>query len=487
MPTSRSAKVIILSSGRVMTALVGIATAAVLTRLFSKADYATYRQTMLAYTFAAPFVMLGLDRALYYFLPSEKKRPRGVLTENLLLLGIAGLLLSSFLVLGGNHLLALRFNNPDLAKTLVLLTPYPLLMLPAASFAACLLARDRTAHVAAFNVGSRLLMFALVVVPCLVWPRPTTAIAATVVAAALAASVALVLMFRACSGGDWRPTLGGLRRQLAYSIPLGLGALAGTTSRSLDQVAVSSLCPRETFAVFVNGAMEIPLIRVVTGAVMSVLIVDFTRLHRERRLNELVALMHRAMTKCALILIPAMAFLLCMAPELMRILYGRGYEGSAGPFRIYLLMLPMRTLTFGAVLMATGHSRCVAYQATLGLLSKLVLIWFAVKALGPNGAAGSSVVVLYCVSLPYLLVVLTRILQVPLWGLFPWRDLSLVAVASFAPAILIGSIKSLFAGQDVVSLFVTSAIYALLTLVLLNWAKLFSFARIRTAAVRLFS
>ena len=53
----------ILASGQGLTTLVGLLSAAVLARLFSKHDYATYRQTLLAYTFAAPFVMLGFDRS----------------------------------------------------------------------------------------------------------------------------------------------------------------------------------------------------------------------------------------------------------------------------------------------------------------------------------------------------------------------------------------------------------------------------------------
>jgi O-antigen/teichoic acid export membrane protein len=84
MSASRTSKVLILSSGEALTALVGIVSAAVLTRVFSKDDYASYRQTLLAFTFAVPFVTLGLPRALYYFLPGEEKRTRGILVENLL-------------------------------------------------------------------------------------------------------------------------------------------------------------------------------------------------------------------------------------------------------------------------------------------------------------------------------------------------------------------------------------------------------------------
>ncbi len=188
---SRSAKVIILASGQALTALVGIVSMAVLTRVFSKLDYATYRQTLLAYTFAVPFVTLGLDRTLYFFLPGEKERPRALLVENLLLLTVAGGILSLFLLLGGNHLLARRLNNPDLATILLLLIPYPLLMLPASALNACLMARDRTQQVAGFNVASRLVMLVLVLLPVLFWATPAAAIVGTVVGAAITTAAAL--------------------------------------------------------------------------------------------------------------------------------------------------------------------------------------------------------------------------------------------------------------------------------------------------------
>ncbi len=52
MLQSRSAKAIILASGQGLTTLVGVLAAAVLARLFSKHDYATYRQTQLGHNLA---------------------------------------------------------------------------------------------------------------------------------------------------------------------------------------------------------------------------------------------------------------------------------------------------------------------------------------------------------------------------------------------------------------------------------------------------
>lgn len=423
MATSRSAKVLILSFGQALTSVVTIVSAAVLTRIFSLTDYATYRQTILCYSFAVPFVTLGFNRGLYYFLPDERERPRAILVENLLLLSGAGLLLGLFLLVGGNHLLAMRFNNPQLAIPLLLLAPYPLLMLPAGSLPACLMARNRTEQVAGFTVISRLVMFAAIVLPCLIWPTPSTGIVGNVLGAAITTLAALVLMFRTCNEGDWRPTLAGIQRQVRFGVPLGIATLVGSVAVSLDQVLVSALCPPEEFAVFVNGAIEIPLIGVITGSVTSVLIVDYRRFHRAGQTSDLVSLIHTATKKCALLLFPAMAFLFCMAPELMCLLFGQAYADSAIPFRIYLLNMPVRIFTFGALLQATDNSDKMLIEIVIYFVSSAVLTWLAITQMGPLFAPAGAVAATYLFEVPYLVYVMRRILNCPARRLFPWLDL----------------------------------------------------------------
>mgnify|MGYP000849929400 CR=1 FL=1 len=458
--------------------MVGVVIAAVLSRLFSQEDYATYRQALLSYTFAAPFVILGLDRALFYFLPNEKERTRGVLVENLVLLAGGGLLLSLFLLVGGNHLLALRFNNPALVVALLLMVPYPLFMVPMTALNSCLLARDMAAQVAAYNILSRLFMLLAVVVPCFFFPTPKVAITGVVLGAGVASAIGMSMMFRACNAGDWRPTLGGFRKQLAFSVPLGLSTLVATVSRSLDQVFVAATCSTESFAVFVNGAIEIPLVGIITGSVTSVLIVDYAKLYKEEKLDEIVALIHRAMVKCGIILIPAMFFLLCTAPELMRLLYGARYEGSAAPFRVYLLILPIRTLTFGAILMATGNSRRVLESSLIPLIVKLAITWYAIDLLGTIGAPIVTVFGGYVLYVPYMMYQLRGILKCAATSLFPWSQLLLIVCISSFSALLILTIKSWLPQIDAIILSVTSIIYTVITVMLFNRFGFIHFADI---------
>lgn len=463
MAQSRTTKAILLSSGEALSALVGLATVMVLARLFSKEDYAAYRQTLLAFSFLVPLVTLGLPTALFYFLPNEKERPRAVLVENVLLLAAGGLLIALFLLLGGNYLLARWFDNPELATTLRIFIPYPLAMLPASAFGACLLARGHATSVAVFNVVSRALLLGAVLLPLLFVPRPAMAVTGYVSASVLTSFVALGLMFRACRGGDWRPSAAGIKSQLGYSVPIGLGGLVGQFERNLDKLFVSAMCGPAAFAVYVNGAFEIPLIAVITSSVTSVLVVDYTKLYAEGRIDEIIRLIHSAMIKCGIILIPLMFFLFVTAPEVMTILFGSRYADSAAIFRIYLLMLPVRTLTFGALLRATGYGHYILPQAVLTLFANAVLTWVGIHLVGPIGAVIATVAVVWLVAVPYYVILFRRILGSSASTIFPWRTMARLHAAAAVPAAVVALMLSLRPFDNpIVTLIAAAVLYGII-------------------------
>jgi O-antigen/teichoic acid export membrane protein len=461
MVQSRTFKAGILISGRFLTALVGLGSFAVLSRVLSIYGYATYRQTLLAYSLVAPLLTLGLPEALYYFLPGEKERPRSILIENLLLLSFMAGLFSLFLFLGGDRLLAWRFNNPDLVQTLRILAPYSLFMLPASAFSACLVARDKVKGVVIFNVLSRLVIFATVVAAALVWRTPAAVILGTVIGAGIVLFPALKLMFASCEGGALWPSWYGMVAQLKYAVPLGLAAMLGNVSLALDKVIVSSMCAPEQFSVYANGAIEIPFISVLTGSVIAVLIPDFVKMHRSSNYEDIRTLWHKAMIRCLTILLPVMGFILIMAPEIMRLLFSDKYEGSAYPFRIYALMLPIRATTFGAVLMATNHTKAVTFGATLNLVVNALLSILFVKYIGPVGAAWATTLSTIGLALLYSYII-ARCLKFHLKTIMPWKSIARVFVAVTPPTLVIMSLFYVRPENDILKLMFGLIVYLLI-------------------------
>ena len=470
MSQSRTVKAGILASGTFLTTCVRLISAAVLARVLSMYDYATYKQTLLAYAIVAPLLMLGLPQALYYFLPGENKRLRSRLMDNLMLLTFMAGLFTLFLLFGGNRLFAWRFKNPDLARTLLILAPYPLFMLPASALGACLIVRERVKQAALFNVISSLFILAIVLAATLIWRTPVAAIVGTVIGAGIVLLPALKLMFASCKVGSLLPSTEGMWSQLKYAVPLGLAGFIGTISMSLDKMIVSSMCSPEQYAVYVNGAIEIPLIRVLTGSVIAILIPDFVKLYKAAQYQELMALWHRAMVKCALLIFPIMIFLFLMAPEVMRILFSVKYEASAVPFRIYLLLLPIRITTFGAIFMAAGKNSLILYRTIVGLLLNLVLSIILVKLVGAIGAAVATVIVIYVWTIPYCIFFIGKILHTGVFRIFPYKRLANILLIAVLPSIILGA-GLVWDVSDFAKVITLGGFYSLAIILLYWWRK----------------
>lgn len=425
---------LVLASGRTLGALSAIAITAVLTRTLDVAAYATHKQALLLYAFATPLLTLGLPKALYTIIPGEPERARGALTENLALLLAGGALVALALPLGVARLAADRFDNPALADAALWMAPYALATAPAAALGACLVATGHVGALVRYNLASRLALLALVALAAVAIGEAWATLAAHAAWALVALPPALLLMRRATHGG--RASLSGLRAQLAFALPLGLASLLGTLSTQLDKLIVSAMCTTEDFAIYVTGALELPLIGIVTGAMSAVVLPALVRFHRAGTPEKIVALWQRAMNLALLVLAPVMFGVLLAGPELMTVLFSADYAEAAVPLRIYALMLPLRGAVYGSVLMATGHPRQVTVSAALGLALNAALSVVAVRWIGYPGAAWASVLTTYAV-VAWMLRPMSRALHCRARDLIAWRHLARVFTVAGAPALVV--------------------------------------------------
>lgn len=490
-------KTLVLASGKALGALSAVLLTAVLTRTLSMQQYATHKQALLLFAMASPLLMLGLPKALYYFLPGEPKRARAALFENLGLLALLGLVFAAALLLGGIDLAAERFANPALADAARWVAPYGLAMFPMAALGACLVARDRVVELVRFNIVSRALLVALAAGAALLWGNAEATVAAHAAWGGVMLVPALWMMRRAVRpppagsvvdshaidaisddsdviaddsnaivddsnaivddsdaiGDDSdaiaddsdamsepplpaRPTTRGMARQLRFAVPLGLASLLGTLSAQLDKLIVSAMCATEDFAIYATGAIELPLIGVVTGAMSAVVLPELTRFYKAGTPGRIVDLWQRALETALLILAPVMFGVLLTAPELMTVLFSATYAEAATPLRIYALLLPLRAAVYGSVLMATDNTRWVTASAAFGLLLNGVLSVVAVGLFGYAGAAWATVLTTYGV-VAFMLFPMGRALAVRPDRLLPWRRMAVVLAGAGLPALVV--------------------------------------------------
>lgn len=469
MSQTRTGKVFALSFGKVLTATVTLATGMVMARLLSEAELATYRQTLLAYQVLIPLLSLGLGQGLYYFLPTEKTRVRGVVADALVMMLGMGLLYAVFIALGGNQLLARRFSNPAIVATLAYLVPLPLVMLPVALMESVLVVRNQVGKLAGYNVLVHLVLAVGIIGACLVWRTPESMVLARVGIGVAAGLAGIRLMLAALPRDDWRPRWGSMKAMVMYSLPLVSATALDTFFLQLDKIIVSSLCRPEEFAVYSNGAIEIPLVAILTGAIATVIQPDLRRHVAAGEMEAAMGLFRQAAEKSAAILLPVMLFLLVSAEPFILTLFSEKYAGSVLPFRMYLLILPVRIAYFAPMMLALGLNKMILHRSMTGLGFNLVVSIVLVRWMGYLGAIVGTIVTLYTINSAWNFSVISRAAGCRWTQVLPFRELMRIFGAGVLATVPVGVARFWTSGLPPLVELILHAVLFAVTLALVAW------------------
>jgi len=430
MKQSRTSKVMALSLGRGLTTVMNLATAIVMARVLTEVELATYRQTLLAYQVALPLLSLGLSHAIYYFMPTETRRVRGIVIDGLIMMFVMGLLYAVFIALGGNHVLAKRFSNPAIVHTLVYLVPLPLVALPATLLASVMVVCEQVNRLTVYNVLTNLIWALGVIGACLYWRTPESMVVTKVGLGVIIGLIGIRMMLKASPQDDWRPSWDNMYNMVTFSVPLVMASALATISLQLDKIIVSAMCSPEEFAVYSNGAIEIPLIGIITGSIAAVIQPDLRKFAAAGDYQAALALFRQAAEKSAAILIPVMGFLMVSAEPFILTLFSSRYAGSVLPFRLYLLILPNRIVMFGPFLMALGLNRLILYRTIISLTTNIVLSIILVYLMGYIGAIVATLVTIYAVSTVWNLAMIRNATRFPCARVIPFGNISRVGCVS---------------------------------------------------------
>ena len=434
MQSSRTGKVLVLSSGRILTKFIGLASAMVMVRMLTQGELATYRQTILAYEVAIPLFSLGLEHAILFYLPPEKTRLRGIVVDALLMMVLMGFLYAIFILSGGNHILAKRFSNPAIVKTLIYMAPLPMIMIPASLLDVIMVVQNRINKLVIYNVLTNLAIAGSVIVACLLWATPEALVLTMVSVNILISIIALILIFQAVPNDEWHPRLGNMKAMLIYSLPLVLAGSIATISLHLDKIIVSSFCSKEEFAVYSVGAIRIPIIGIVTGAISKVLVVDFRREYAANNLSEALRLYRLVPIKTTVFLFPVMVFCMIAAKPLMVVLFSEKYVASTMAFMLYLLIIPFRTILLGG-LASVGKSKIILRNSAVALLFNLILSILLVHIMGYYGAIIATVLTLLFWGIPITLYEISRSLKTTMAKVYPWKTVGINLLISIIAGI----------------------------------------------------
>jgi len=423
-----------LSLGKLLASLSTIVTTALLTRLLSVGEYADYRLMMMLFNLAVPALILGVPQALFVALAGERSgRQRAAVLEALCLLTLTGGLLALL------ALCSLEAFTVGLSaeRRVALSLPLALLALssmPKHALPPPLISLGRVKLLAVYQVVTQLISALLICLGAWLWASAEASLWSAALGAGISLLAGLKLAYQVLGRATERAqvTIMGVWALLCLGVPVGLARLFGTLSQQLDKYMVAQRFEPEAFAVYVTGAMELPAVTIVTGALSSVLLPRLAAHFKRGEYRDMGALWRGMIEKTSLLLLPMMWGTLCLGDELIDAIFPADYRAAAVPFKIYALLLPLKCAVYGSVLIASGRGLWVTLSSLSALLLNIILNLVFIEWIGIHGPAWATVVTAY-LSTALLMIPLCKLFEVGVAQLAGWGALLKVSLISALP------------------------------------------------------
>lgn len=381
---------------RIVTTVIDLAIVIATIRILSKTDFAIIGYLLMIHEVARNLATLGFPDSVFYFFErvSGSAKRAFVNQTTLILLGTA--LMAGIFILGVSYFapdFLTEWNSESIDQVQHLL-PFMALVavfeIPTWPVTNILLALDRQRESAWFEMLTSLLTLTLLVGPLAMGYDLEVAVYGLVVYGFIRFVGSWIWMRIVLPEGKLSDSEISVKRQVNFSLPLGLSALVNKINRYVDKFIVSILLPVSAYAEYTIGAQEVPLIRVIPFAVGSVLISRYVEFQLESKKEELLKLWYKGVEKVSLMVIPLTILSIIIASDLIAIIAeseGTSYRNAVLPFQIYNLIVLIRVTHYGSILQAFGDTKGVFYLSVNLVFANLILSIPLTMMYGINGTA----------------------------------------------------------------------------------------------------
>jgi len=387
-------KITVLTFGKGLNIIVNLLFLPYMARVLSYEDYGSYGQVILVSAFVGAFLSFGLSQIIYVYL-SKENNPKEVLFSNLFTLLVMGALGSIFMF-GLSSYTASWFDNPQLSFLVKVFSISLLFQLPFQSMVSYLIFVGKVKRTVSITISTNILKVVLVIGAIQLYNSVSLALIAIVISYVFQLLYAYLSIKSDLSFSiDFKRCL----NQLKDGFPLGLTALFGSGILYIDGLMVSSMEGVKSYAIYRNGAIEVPFISTLYASIAAIILPEVSKLYANQQFEEIVFLKKKVIMNTMMITYPILIFFLFNARDTIIIYLGEKYISSAIIFAIFNLTLLIRINDYHDILIAANKSKIILYNYFIIFILNAILNYAFISLLGIAGAAIATVLSLLCFSI----------------------------------------------------------------------------------------
>jgi O-antigen/teichoic acid export membrane protein len=449
---SKIKKIATLSIGQGINVIVNFLFLPYMARVLSYEDYGSYGQVLLISSFTIALFSFGLSQIIFVYL-TKKDTQGSVLTSNL----FAGLLLG-FLSCGAlffsSDLFANYLENPAISRLIKIYSFTSIFIIPFASINAYLVFKDKVKSSVGISVLSNLIKVILVVYAIQIHESIGLSLLFIGISSIIQFSIGCFLIRNKVNFSFPKQLL---LEQLQKGLPLGLTGILGTGILYIDGLMVSKIEGVEAFAIYRNGAIEVPYLAAVYASIAAIILPEVAKLYAKGSFAEIVRLKKKVIQNTMMITYPVLIFLLFNATDFIILYLGEKYSESALIFAVFNLTLLMRVNDYHDVIVSANRSKLLLCYYGFVFILNVILNYFFIIYLGILGAAIATVSSLFIFA--YILLQKSmKLVQSSISKVVHFRSFIGVVVICSTLAFLL-SFTKMFVDNRVINLVLAAAIF----------------------------
>lgn len=368
---------VFLSFSKVLTLLLSILSAKILSTGLSLEDYGTYSQANLVVTVGTSIILLGMPDALNFYFNSRNgetsDRVRFKIINTVFFIEIILGLLFTLAVILGQDLIATYFSNPAVKYLLPIAAVLPLFANVMYFYQIMYVAVGRAKLMAVYSLTLTVVRIVAVYLSVYILNNLVWIYAAILCMDFLQVSIYHIeLRKRNIRINPFRISLKHIRPIIAYGLPMGIYAITNSFTRDLDKLIIGRLGGTEQLAIYSNCSKILPLDFFVTSFAMVLIPYIYRRVSEGCR-EESVELFSNYL-KVGYYTVWTLGTMVLIAPDSMiSFLYSDVYVSGRIVFTLYILDSMLRFASVHLILTAAGKSKKVMFYSILSLGLNLVL------------------------------------------------------------------------------------------------------------------
>lgn len=265
----------------------------------------------------------------------------------------------------------------------------------------------------------------------------------------------------------WKKSM--MSKMLYEGFFIALNNIFGRATLLMDKAIVSTMLVPSQYALYRNGAIEIPFFSGIYRTVSTIVLPDISRLISMGNIQEVIRLKRKAITNTAFVVYPVLVFLLFFNERFIILYLSEKYIETVPVFTVFNLTLLIRINSYSDVILCTGRYKTLIKITAIGFLTGVVLNIIFIYFFGFIGAA---IATLFSIALVnyYYLILTSKVLKIPIFAFFDFSFLGKTLLICFFISLVISFLPlpktNLFSFLFLLSIYIPTVYLILLRFVL---------------------